>query len=748
MHKALLEGQPLASEDFPLLPRIGPTENADGPFVGMSLSFYWGLIRRHHWKITTFVLLATAIATLVSLSLPKQYEATAVLRIDPSGQRTAVDASNSQNSTPPSDSRLLTTEARVLTSPAVVSRTINELHLYQNQEFRPAQLASGDAALSPDQTNRVLTKVTSLIGVDQPLDTYLLRVSFRSLNPQLSAQVANSLLGSLIQHDAETRVNALMASTHSMRAQLSSLNAEMESSQEALVKYESANDVLDPDSKTNIMQSRLSQISQDLGTAQTKRMQLQADEQTIQSGNLDALAASDTGKELLPLYTRLQNDQRDLGRMSQVYGPNYPLYRQQQELVKNDEAVLQTQEQHLASQINSQYASAVGFENLLSGELNSQKQRMDVFNLKAIRYHSLQAAADSFTKLYYQLQQSIQDAEVAANLQTESLRVISAAEPDDRPVYPRPLLTAIIVFFFSSLLAVGLAIAIGSVNKTVASPDDVEHWFGARSLASLPLVTNRMRTGLTPAAYTTHLLERGSAADPDADAQAHSPFREGILTLRSAILLAREQEINSLAICSSLPGEGKSTVSANLACAFASLGRSTVLVDTDMRKSNVHRLFKVQNRRGLSSLLRAQYGLDQILVEAPGVPNLSLIPAGPSPANPGELMHRGLGDLLEQLRQRFDYVLFDCPPVLGFADALVATNLADATLLVVRAGKTERQFVAGALRQLRAARVNLLGTVLNSASQKLDSYYSYYEYGYAYHNADEEVHNDADNSAN
>ncbi|MGH9525726.1 MAG: tyrosine-protein kinase family protein, partial [Terriglobales bacterium] len=169
-----------------------------------------------------------------------------------------------------------------------------------------------------------------------------------------------------------------------------------------------------------------------------------------------------------------------------------------------------------------------------------------------------------------------------------------------------------------------------------------------------------------------------------------------------------------------------------LAGAFAALGTRTVLVDADLRKPNVHRIFGVPNRCGLSTVLRGQCGLDEAL--APAFANLTVLPSGPIAAAPSELLHLGLPEVIDQLRARFEMVLIDCPPVLGFSDTSSIAHLAEGVLVVVKAAATEQQQVAAALRQLKAAHANLLGIVLNRVSEQTDAYYSYqskYYGGYA-----------------
>lgn len=708
-------------------------DDAAAPLHGDApLAFYWSVVRRYLGRIAVFVLLATSAATLVALVLPKQYAATAVLRIDPASDRTVGEQNNSASNISVNALDLMTTEANVVTSPAVVQKMIEDLHLDQNPEFVPKGAGVGGAPLTPLQENQVMRLVTRAITVDQPLNSYLLSVSFRSLDANLSAGAANDLLNSLIQHDFETRLTALTSSSQSMQAQLTDLRAKMEKSQQQLVEYESANDVLNPDSSNNIMQARLSQVNRDLGDAQTQRMGLQADYDVVRQGNLDALMASSRGQYLLPLQQRLQDDQRRLAQMAQMYGPNYPVYKQQLALVQNDQSVLQEQEQHVANQVAAEYLTAQARESLLQQELALQKQRMDAFNLKAIRYYALKAAADAYTQLYYQLQQSIQNATVAASLHSESLRIISPARPVLTPVFPRPLFTAVLSFLIASMLGVGAALVIGILDHSISTAEQVEQFLDLPLLAALPAVQLRDRGQLVPVGYSPKLLGAGEDGVSPAALAASSPFREAILGLHSGLMLMQERDLDVLAITSSVPAEGKTTVSTNLAAAFAGLGMRTLLVDTDMRKPGVHRQFQLSNRRGLSTLLRGQCVLEQVLNDIPGTPNLTVLPGGPMPSSPAQLLHMGLEDLLAQLRGRFDRIILDCPPVLGFADSLAPANLADGCILVVQAGTTERQLVSGAIRQLKSARTALLGVVLNNLSQKHGAYYSYYSHYYTY----------------
>ena len=184
--------------------------------------------------------------------------------------------------------------------------------------------------------------------------------------------------------------------------------------------------------------------------------------------------------------------------------------------------------------------------------------------------------------------------------------------------------------------------------------------------------------------------------------------------------------MQTIVVTSAGPGDGKSTTVANLAVVMAQQGKRVILVDADLRKPTVHYTFEVNNLTGLSNVLTGQAQADQV-VSATKVPNLSVMSCGPIPPNPSELLgSRSMGELLEELKRDYDYVLFDTPPLLAVADAQVLANKCDGSMLVVSSGKTDRQGAIKAKEMLVQAQAKLLGAVLNNKPKRDNQYYYYY----------------------
>lgn len=700
------------------------------PGLDFDFSYYWYLLWRRRWHIATITIAGTVIVSLLMLALPKKYRSTAIVRIDPQG-RSTVGQNNSQNGVDPT--LLVTTEQQVVTSPAVVSELIEHLDLADNPEFAPKGYHGG--GLTALQRNEVMKAVTGAISVGQPIDTLLLQIGFTARNPDLAARAANELSHVYLEHEYATRAQALSDASKNMGQQLDTLRAQMEQAQSALVTYESTHDVISPDDKNNIYEARLSQINAALSKAEADRINLESEYAVTQTGNIDAIAATTPGKYLQPLEERLHQDESQLGALATVYGTRHPLYRQQQQVVQYDQHLLRQGAAHIATQVAAQYRASILQQRLMQTALNQEKAAMDAFNMRAIRYTSLKVASDSATNLYNDLQKSIQDATVAAGLHSEELRIISPAEPNPIPVFPRPLFYGGLAFLGWFALAVVGVVVYGLMDKSLTTPEQVEQALHCRVLAALPAMKAGLQT-LSPVRYG--LLpsgDGGAGAEPES-LERRSTFDEAILGLQSAIQFAGG-EIRALAVTSAMPGEGKSTISSHLAAAFASMGKRAVLVDADLRKPNVHRKFQLSNRLGLAAVLRQQAPLSAALQTL--APNLSVLTAGSAPVHGAELLYRGLPEVLEQLRAQFDMVIVDCPPALGFADAAVTANFCDGYVLVANAGVTQRDLVTASMRQMDGVRARLLGVILNRVSGTAGSYYEYFSAYSQYYHEEEEL---------
>lgn len=692
----VLPGRASSERELPSGEMVGP---------GISLTFlqYLAAVRRHAWRIAIFVAAAVLCTGIFLMRLHKQYQSTAVIRIDPSLPMDVV-GNQGANSGGANMGAQLATDEKEIGSPAVVTPAILKAGLW-----KPPADGSSDSVPSS-----LVAKVAGGVKVNQVRGTYLLNVSYRSESPDLAAAMANTLAQQFIEHEYQTRNSALLSLTQYMRQQIKQLGHRMRSSQLALNAFERNNNIVNPDNMSGLLTQQLSSLQQDLGQEQARQRVLDANLALAKEGNIDALLVSDRGSALAPLLTAQQQAQIEFDALSAKYGPGNYLYQQEKRKLAHIKGAVRKEQQHVVAQIEAQAKAESVQVKLTARQLAETKAQLNQFNRKGVQFEILKHEADSDKSIYDSLLERVDAADVSAGYHSTAMRIVDAASPNPVPVYPRVKLTLLLAFLLSGALGVAGAVAVSGMDRTLRDPNAVSSTLGISLLGSLPQVQEEaeLKSLMMPPA-------------PHEDSMRNA-FVESVLGIRSTLLLsASDGPVHSVAVVSSQPAEGKTVVSTNVALALAGLGKRTVLVDGDLRRPQVHRVLGLSNRRGLSSVLQGQSSLNDVLLPGP-TEGLTVLPAGPTSAHAREMIAGRIGVLVEELKAQFDVVVLDTPPVLGFADGLNIATASDTTLVVVRAGNTPRECVQMLIKQLRQVRAHLGGIVLNGVTSEMGHHYYYY----------------------
>ncbi len=690
-------------------------EGAEGGRRELPLAFYGQQIRRHWIKVLAMAVVITVLVGIHMRRIPKEYGSTATVRISASlaGNNGLTNSGYSGDYLDNLQTLMATIMSDVVT-PSVVNDSIRVGKLDRDRALNPA-----GKPLSQDELAGL---VSGAISVSAVPNTRNFQINAVAGNPAAAADIANAMAQGLIEHEFQTRLRAVNRSNDWMRQQLGELKAKLERSQQKLLDYQHRKALLNPDDQDKLMQQRMLQINNELGTIQAERFRYEADRNAVQGNSLSALlttsiAQSTIGQELAAALTQQQTAQAAFEAIKLHDGPANPAYIQAQQRMTVANQQLRRMRDEATAQIQTLYQKALDQETLLRRALQSGQIQQANFNSNALDYNLLKQEEKNNQDLYNALQQQFDAANLTASFHGEMLRVVNPATPNPAPVYPNVRREVMLAFLMSLLGGCMLAIGIGYLDRSLKTPEDVTH-MGANFLGSLPL------------SYEAITVRKPFSGGDEASAPAPSAFEEAVLSLRTALMLSPGAvEARTFTITSSTPGEGKSTILAHLAIAMSLHGVKTLLLDAELRRPQMHRLLDVANRQGVSDILRGVAETQECILPT-AFNNLWVLPSGGRIPNPSQLLHTGLSPLLEQLKKEYQVIFIDTPPLLGFSETLLVDSLVDMVMMVVLAGKTKREQVRATLQQLRRVRANVIGVVLNQVVQGMSPYYSHYDRGY------------------
>jgi len=727
---------PALSESF----RAAPTPlTLDAEFepqpAPVPLAHYLWILRRQVWKIAAFVV-ATILATLiVSLRLTPIYESTVSVDIDRQVPTGVLGEEATRSATNDAD-QFIATQVKLIESDSVLRPVVDKYRL------RQVENDALEEAVDHSATSLEAPVILKRLKITRPPNTYILQISYRSSNRQLAADVANEIAQSYLAHTYRIRYQATANLSDFMERQLEELKAKMEKSSAAVAQFERELNVINPEEKTSILSARLLELNSEYTKTQADRVKKEAAYNSVQSGTLEAAQVSTQGDALKRLTENLNDAREKFAEVKNHYGLNHPEYKKAQTRVQELESQLASTGDSVRQRVEVEYREAVNREAMISSAVQETKTEFDRLNSRSFEYQTLKREADGDKKLYEELVRKIKEAGINASFQNSSIRVADPARPGLKPVFPRVWLNLLLAFLSSTFLAVGIAVVSDVLDNTVRDPDQVTRLMKTEVIGSLPAVKD-WRRRLSPInAHVSggllsgpHLNGNGTGVKDLAIVagvngyQALSTYEEAIRTLRNSILLTDfDRRLRSILLTSASPSEGKSTVAAHLAATHAGQGKRTLLIDGDLRRPSVHRLYQVPNSVGLSNVLLQQISWRDALVRMPEPEGLDILPAGPSTRRASDLIGTGLAELVEEAAREYDLVVLDAPPLLGFAEPLQMASVVDGVIIVARAGDTSRTALTSVITTLARLRANLVGVVLNEVHREISPgyYYSYY----------------------
>ena len=731
------------------------------PEESVHLLDYWAVILKRRWTVAVCAMVVFTTIAIGTLKKTPLYEGDVTLEIDPEPPSVVNFKEITEVGSNPYDvESYRETQYRILQSRSLAERVVNDLELYRRPEFykrrmmfglwegNPEPLPQVDAVGPPDTSADYYRNSVRFFMVSTDVSpvrrSNLVEVSFRSADRELAARIANKLAEDYIQANLEVKWDETEKASQWLQGKLVELKGKLEKTEDSLEAYAKANSILFVNDKQNMATQRLDQLLTEYTKAQADRYQKESLNSLVEAGKIQDLPDVLGNAMIQNLEEKLADAQKEYAEVLATVKPDFPKARQWKRQVDALQAEVDKQKQAVAGTIVDQYQSAVAREQYLAQAVADQKKVVDDIAEKSVQYNILKREVDTNRQLYEGLLQRMKEAQVTATSTASNIRIVDSAETPKSPVSPRVLLNLLGGLMLGLGLGVGLAFFQEYLDKTLKDPDEVERLLHLPSLGVLPrFASNGAHASenvdqdlLVP----THDLTVAPALQTQAEAL------EAFRSLRTSILLSANPVPRLILVTSALPEEGKTTTTLNLGATLASLGSRVVIVDCDMRRPACHRSTGVKNSPGFVQCLTGRVTLAEAVYPVPGVPNLSVIPCGPIPPNPAEVLSTPLAaQLLRQLRSEYDYVLVDSPPLLSVADSRVLATITDAAVLVARAFVTPYDVVRRARNLLLSAGSRVLGVALNDVDLNRRGYSSYhyrdgYGYGYAGPTTEESNH--------
>jgi polysaccharide biosynthesis transport protein len=780
---------------------------APGEEKDLTIKDLWTVMSRRSGILFGTVALFFGLAVIACIFSTRRYQATGAIQVQKENTD-ALGLENMMGSAEGSSDALdanvtIQTQANILKSDTLALKVISDLELEKTQDFQahfnplgwalglisphgPADPKRASLENSPRRRTHALKVFSTNLKVKPIAGTRIIEISYLNPEPLISAAVVNHLAQGLADYNFQTRYNATAQAAEWLSGQLSDLRKHSEELQAKVIALQRKSGVFtlgetDAQGRQQVYSTALDKLEQStaqLTQAESNRILKGAVYQVVKNGDPETIsslagtstisAASSPGvASSLSLIQNLRAEEATLSGQSQEmqakFGPAYPKLGEINGKLTAIQSSIHAEAMRVAKRAENDYAVAKQVEDSARSIFAQQKRDADALNDKAIEYTIARQEADESRALYQNLLHKLREAGVIAGLKSSNITIIDPAREPSNPAKPNILLYLAAALGGGVFVGGFAAFLRDATDSKIQNLPEFEAYLGESPFGVLPFhkePSRRLTSGPNASPFDTEVaMKQRGFEDFPVLSDPRSVYTEALRSLRTSLLLSRGgAPPQVILVTSSVASEGKSMVSINLAGLFAQQGKKVLLVDADLRRPVLQKRLRVK-AKGLSSILTEE-GIEQTALTAPAameqIPNLDVLPAGPIPPCPAELLgSEQMSTALRQWRSQYDFIILDAAPLLPVTDSVLLSTLADQTLLVARYKVTERHSLERSYRLLHRAKGTLettagqhelakshfgrrIGIVLNGVERRT-SYSKYYGGANAdYHGINEE----------
>lgn len=709
---------------------------------------YWRVISKRRLIVMVFFTIVVGIVTVYSFLATPKYEGTAKIffEFEKNASLNFAQGEGRASFHEKEAAEYLNTQLEILRSRKFADWVVRKLQLDKNADilkekekqknsasaeavkkvkaaikgFLPKRTKPDNLAQDPAMKLELDPELTTMLLEGMELETgkdtsNIFYVHFYSENPVLAAYMANGIANAYVDYSLDIRIRPYKNVVEWLSSRLTELKDRVESSEMALQAYREGKGIVSFETNENVITQKLSQLVSQLVEAEGKHHEAELKYNQMKSviNNPDLLATIPDVMNNMVIQG-LRNEElkikKDISEMSGKYGPKHPqMIKAQSELlsVRSD---LVSEARKMLNAAKAELEIAQDKEASLHKAYDEQKRQVLDLSRAAIEYKVLAGGAESNKQFYELLLKKFQEATLSSGVNISNAQIADYAITPERPIKPKKGLNIILSLGVGLFGGIGMAFFAEYMENTITTSDDVEKILGLPFLGYIPEE------------------KEGGPLFMSTKSDATSLIADSFRTLNTSLFLSStEERPQVIMVTSTTPGEGKTTTAANLAIAMAQTGEKVLLIDADLRRIKLQKVFGLEKSIGKKDLMTSQENPSAAIITVPGYNNLNMLTGLNYTPRSSELFgSKRMKEIISELRTMYDRIIIDSPPIMAVSDPLVLSRLVDGIILVVCSGTTRRDMIMKSIKSITNVNGKTMGVVLNRASGSLQDHYPYY----------------------